>query len=356
MRATDLAEHVRHLDGDRFVYVDGAHAFVSAGRDDVRIGGFDVVDDCFADDADWCVVADFGGRVRAWRPRTQKRMRRPPALPIADGAGFAIDADDDERVAYEGRVRAALAAIDGGEVEKLVVARQVRFTVGGAVDVPVLARALLTHDEACVYVIDDAIDDAIDDGRSVFAGASPEQLLRRDGDVVEVDCVAGTRVAGDGWSLFESDKDRREHQLVVDGVLEAIGGAPAHLRLIHRGHLCHLGNKVTATVSTPPSTQLSALHPTAATAGRPRERATAWLRDHEGFDRGLYGGFVGVVGKRRASLAVCLRGALIRGDDVVVTVGAGIVRGSEPAKEWAETAQKARALWPALAAARRTSP
>ncbi len=344
----DLEKAVRHLEGDRFVYADAAHVYVASGRDVVDEGGFDVVDRCFASDVDWCVRADFAGRVTAFRPRMIRRMRRAAALPLADDdVEFAVDSASDAaaRAAYQGNVAAAVSAIDAGEFEKLVVARQVHLTVDGGVDVPRLAQALLSHDESCVYVVDLG-------GGSILAGASPEQLLRRDGDVAFVDCVAGTRLAGDGWSLFESDKDRREHQLVVDGVVEAIGGAPSHLRLIHRGHLCHLGNSVKATVTTPPSTQLAALHPTAATAGRPRERATAWLRDHEGFDRGVYGGFVGVVGQQRASLAVVLRGAVICGDDVVVTVGAGIVRGSDPAKEWQETAHKARVLWPALAAAR----
>src|SRR5438105_3059657 len=116
-------------------------------------------------------------------------------------------------------------------------------------------------------------------------------------------------------------------------------------------------NRSAASLGTPPTAGVgcsadatSALHPTPAVGGVPKDAALRFIREHEGIDRGLYAGLVGWVGEGRAELAVALRSALVRGRRARLFVGAGIVEGSSAETEWEETELKARALLDALGA------
>ena len=342
--ALDLAAGA---DARRFVYVDGDDGFFAAGNVDVRHGDFSVIDDAFADGRFWCVRANFDGSVFAWRPSVVRRLDVCEVAPLSTRHG-RLD-DDEGRVAYEAAVARALLAIETGALEKLVVARRRHFSLPAAPDFPRLVEGLASHVGCVAFAIVHGDDEGSADRERLFCGASPERLLLRRGTTLEVDCVAGTRAAADAAGLLVSAKDCREHQAVVDGVVEAIGGTAEATRVVIRGPLAHLAAVVRATAIGPPSAQLSRLHPTAATAGRPRERALAMLRDIEGFDRGSYSGFVGFCSDGVCSFAVALRCASVDVDhNVCVTVGAGIVAGSDPAAEWRETQQKAQVLWPAL--------
>jgi menaquinone-specific isochorismate synthase len=94
---------------------------------------------------------------------------------------------------------------------------------------------------------------------------------------------------------------------------------------------------------------LAVLHPTPAVGGTPREAAVARIRELEGFPRGLYAGALGWINARGGGeFFVGLRSALIEGGHARVYAGAGIVAGSEPEREFAETELKFQALLAAL--------
>jgi isochorismate synthase EntC len=77
-----------------------------------------------------------------------------------------------------------------------------------------------------------------------------------------------------------------------------------------------------------------------------------FIAEHEGLDRGLSAGLIGLVGPGRSELHVALRSALLRGASARLFVGAGIVAGSDPRAEWEETQLKAQALLGALGGGR----
>jgi len=93
------------------------------------------------------------------------------------------------------------------------------------------------------------------------------------------------------------------------------------------------------------------LHPTPALGGSPRRAALDWLRRHEGLDRGLFGGLLGVLEPGGAELRVAIRGALLQGRNARLWAGAGLVPGSDPAREWEETEAKLGTLAAAWGAA-----
>ena len=195
------------------------------------------------------------------------------------------------------------------------------------------------------------------DGRA-FIGASPETLCESSGDAFCTDALAGTAAGGQGDALLQSDKDRREHQAVVEGIRESLLPYSLELRSPETPSVRGLAN--VDHLFTPISSRLKpgvralevarALHPTPAVAGRPRAAALAWLRGNEGFSRGWYAGAVGAMGPAGLTLAVALRSALISGSRAQVFVGAGIVEGSTAEGEWLETERKSKAMLPALGA------
>lgn len=247
-------------------------------------------------------------------------------------------------------VRAALARIRSGALRKLVLARTRRYNASGALDpVAVLARLASRESRGFRFMVEAGAGHA-------FLGVTPERLVSRSGRIARSEAVAGTRPRGVdsvadrllGESLMASAKDRREHELVVERVREALVGHATSLRvdveprLLRLAYVQHLATRVQAELR-PGVSDLDlvrALHPTPAVAGAPVAEAIEALRDFEPFDRGLYAGPVGVVSRDGAEIAVAIRSARIEGDTLTAFAGAGIVEGSDPAEEWRETGHK----------------
>ena len=195
---------------------------------------------------------------------------------------------------------------------------------------------------------------------SSWLGESPELLGAREGSRLRTVALAGTRVrdvdpARDealGKELLASDKDRREQAAVADWMqgqlTELSAGEPSlgDLELARLPSLQHLSRSLEATVASPhvDGRWLDALHPTPAICGAPRAHVRRWLREAESFDRGLYGGVVGWLQRSRAEVYVGIRGVLLSERRVSVYAGAGLVRGSNPRLEWAESGAKLGAI------------
>ncbi len=254
------------------------------------------------------------------------------------------------RAHWDRTIKAALKQIDAGTFDKVVCARVIEVEAERDFPERAVLKALEARHKQCWSFLVRGRD-----GRA-FVGASPETLGEACEDVFCTDALAGTSARGQGGSLMNSDKDRREHRAVVEGIRESLG--PFSLTVTNPpsptvkvlANVEHLFTPIRATVK-PGITHLEvarALHPTPAVAGRPRAAAMAWLREHEGFSRGWYTGAVGTMGPGGLTLAVALRSALLDGAKAQVFVGAGIVAGSTPESEWIETERKSRALLPAL--------
>lgn len=255
---------------------------------------------------------------------------------------------------WEAIVERAITSIEHGDLEKVVLAREVVVEADQAFDVrDVLARLVHQQPGCFVYASDGLV------------GASPELLVRRTGNVVESRPVAGTAVAEGEESLRRlaaSVKDTHEHRFVVDGILDALApvcttldagdpevavfGPIAHLATPVRGEL----RAELAGPGAPDALALARLlHPTPAVGGTPRQAALDSIRELEGFDRGRYAGPVGWVDARGdGEWAIALRGAELDGARARLVAGAGIVAGSDPAEEWAETQAKLEPMLRAL--------
>jgi isochorismate synthase len=270
-----------------------------------------------------------------------------------------------EPAAYERGVARALELIGSGALSKVVLARSVEVTAPHPVGVPeLLARLVGADPTAHAFAVD--VTAPGDPATRTLVGASPELLVSRYGDRVTAIPLAGSapRTADEAenrrrtTALLASVKDRHEHALVVDRVAEVLGRfcaaveAPDDPGIVGTAAMWHLGSRVTGRLADPAVSALAlaeALHPTPAVCGVPVAAARAAIADLEPVDRGYYSGLVGwtdLTGD--GEWVVTIRSAEVCASTVRMFAGAGIVDGSQPAAELAETSAKFRTLLAAI--------
>jgi len=286
------------------------------------------------------------------------RELTPSAMPLVDP-----DPVERTRVAsaappthYEQAVARAVERIRAGELEKIVLAREVRAHAPREHDPAAVLGALRELFPACYCW-------CVGTPEAAFVGASPELLVRRDGQRAQTVALAGTtRRSADpavddhlGEQLLGSAKDREEHAIVarrIERMLEPVSlwVAAAEDAVIVKVHnVQHLATPIRAQLSDPiPAVELAGLLlPTPAVGGEPREVALPLIPALEGLDRGWYAGAVGWTDLAEdGEFCVALRCALLRGRVAHLYAGCGIVRDSVPSEELAETEVKLQALLP----------
>jgi menaquinone-specific isochorismate synthase len=260
---------------------------------------------------------------------------------------------------YEEAVARAVQRIRAGELEKVVLAREVNVHAPVDHD-PGAVLGLLREEFRSCYVF------AVGRGDATFIAASPELLVRREGQRASTVALAGSiaRSADPavddhlGERLLRSDKDRQENAIVARRIALALRPhavwvtAAREPVLVRVANIQHLATPIRAQLASAASALelAGALHPTPAVGGEPRDEAIGLIPALEGIDRGWYAGAVGWTDATGdGEFCVALRCALLRGRLARLYAGGGIVRDSEPAAELAETEVKLGALLPVLA-------
>jgi isochorismate synthase len=294
---------------------------------------------------------------------TERLIRRtadlaPAAMPLLDP-----DPVQRTRVAsaappshYEHAVERAVERIRAGDLEKVVLAREVRAHAAAAHDPAAVFGALRELFPACYCW-------CVGTPEAAFVGASPELLVRRDGQRAQTVALAGTtRRSADpsvddhlGEQLLQSTKDREEQAIVarrIERTLDPVSlwvAAGEEPVLVKVHNVQHLATPIRAQLAEPvPTVELvGMLLPTPAVGGEPREVALPLIPALEGLDRGWYAGAVGWIDLAEdGEFCVALRCALLRGRVAHLYAGCGIVSESVPAEELAETEVKLQALLP----------
>ncbi len=260
---------------------------------------------------------------------------------------------------YEAAVARAVELIRAGQLEKVVLAREVQVHAPRDHDPAALFGVLREGFPSCtVFCV--GRDDA------AFVAASPELLVRREGHRVSTLALAGSmRRSADpavddhlGEQLMHSEKDREEHAIVIRRIEQALRqhalwtAASPEPALVKVANIQHLGTPIRAQLAQPLDVieLLELMHPTPAVGGEPIERARPLIPALEGLDRGWYAGPVGWADATGdGEFCVALRCALLRGRVARCYAGVGVVRDSDPAAELAETEVKLAALLPLLA-------
>ncbi|MCX5741055.1 MAG: isochorismate synthase, partial [Proteobacteria bacterium] len=250
---------------------------------------------------------------------------------------------------YRAQVTAIVDAIADGRCAKIVAARTCELAFAGGVRVADLFASLDARHGECARVL------VRPTPAGALLAATPERLVKKRGDLVECDALAGTATPEHAAALLASGKDRREHEHVISAIRDALAEAgdvvvePTAIRALR--HVLHLHAPIRATLRAPTHVLelVARLHPTPAVGGTPTRVAVDWIAAHEPTPRGWYAAPVGwfdldVDGE----LAVAIRSGVITDDRAHLWAGAGIVAGSDPDRELVETENKLRAMLGAL--------
>lgn len=279
-------------------------------------------------------------------------------------------------------LREAVEAVGSGELEKVVVARQVRH---GRCPAPedVLRRLCERGSRSTVFAFSSAGDSSTPDSstpaagrstvfafssaggagsgassgaaKSVFAGASPELLAAKSGKCFTSLALAGSKPLHEADLLLSDAKELAEHQYVVDHLRSRLANTEAELaatgppEVLCLANIAHLASSVSGKTSDSILDLVETLHPSPAVAGVPTDAALEFLRQHEQFDRGWYAGPVGwLTPDGDGRFFVALRSVLLNPDESLLFAGSGIVEGSCPEKEEQETWLKLQTAMEAL--------
>lgn len=256
-------------------------------------------------------------------------------------------------------VETAASRLRAGAAAKVVLAREVLARGDGVVSAAMVARSLRAAYPSCfTYLVTGA------DG-TALAGASPELLVRRSGDRAFAQPMAGSVARGAtdaederlARQLVNSAKDAVEHRIVSEFVVDALrpfsqSVAARSPEVVRFTNIQHLATSVAAELRAPAADVLqlaSALHPTPAVGGWPREAADTLIDELEKMERGWYAGAVGWIDANGdGEFAVALRCGLLWEDGARLYAGVGVMPDSDPARELEETDLKFKALMTAL--------
>jgi menaquinone-specific isochorismate synthase len=275
-------------------------------------------------------------------------LPQPGEPPLSPGAVTYSDGARSAR-SWTAAVADAIARIGEGDVEKVVLARDLHARTEADIDPRWLLRRLAKRYPGCwTFDVDGLV------------GATPELLVRREKGMVTSRVLAGTiRRSGDdasdlalAGSLARSSKDLEEHEYAVRSVADALAphctttNVPETPFVLHLANVMHLATDVTGVLADDTtSLELAAdLHPSAAVCGTPTAAAAGLIEEIEGMDRGRYAGPVGWMdGDGDGEWGIALRCARLDPADprtARLFAGCGIVAGSDPRAELAESAAK----------------
>ncbi|MGF9699431.1 isochorismate synthase DhbC [Paenibacillus sp. MABNR03] len=308
-----------------------------------------------------------------------------PPSPAANGSyekhpaatGCVIDEVPAAEV-YQRSVDHVLKQMEQGELDKVVLSRQLHVTSEHMVNTHQLLRNLfrdnahgytfavpmskLTEMKSIITTNKRDLIEVNKEGNRTFIGASPELLVTRKGTMVKANPLAGSAARSDdpaedrrrAEALLASPKDRYEHAVVIDAVAAAMRplckqlSVPAEPSLIQTSTMWHLSTEIHGELLDEGTSSLEvafALHPTPAICGTPVQSAREAIGAQEPFDRELFTGMVGWCDcEGDGEWAVTIRCAEVDGNALKLFAGAGIVAGSTAEAELAETSAKFRTM------------
>ena len=261
---------------------------------------------------------------------------------------------------WKDRVSQAVERIKNGELEKVVLARDLNVSSDKAIEAQTLIQRLESeYPTTWVFLVEKLL------------GATPELLVRLSKSLVTSRVLAGTiRKTGDeakdlalAATLAKSSKDLEAHEYAVRSVADALApycsstNVPEAPFVLHLSNVMHLATDVTGVVNDSANpvdmfTVIKALHPSAAVCGTPTDSARGVIAEIEGMNRGRYAGPVGWIDARGdGEVGIALRCGQLNDDATAIRLfaGCGIVAGSNPEEEFAESQAKLLPMRTALA-------
>jgi len=276
---------------------------------------------------------------------------------LVDNKGIGrivISSNGKEKEGWVRNINRALEEIDSGKVQKIVLSRQVDLELEEDINISKILKTLGERYPLC-YVF------AFRKNDSIFFGASPEKLAKISNGWIEADALAGSVARGEteekdellANSLLASQKDFAEQQIVVSFIRDSFSQFCYEIiydenPIIRKlPNIQHLWTPIKGKINSEQSifTILKELHPTPAICGVPWNKALDSIREMEPHDRGLFSGMIGWFNfNNEGEFAVAIRSALLKKKSIYAFAGCGIVKGSDPEFEYAESELKLKPI------------
>ncbi len=294
------------------------------------------------------------------------RLQQPLPAAVSKPVSVAEIRSNKTQAQFEAMVRKAREYIAAGDILQVVPSQRfTRPTNAEAFDIYRAVRRINPSPYMFFF------DFGLVDGKPLhLVGASPEMLVRLEGRHASLRPIAGTRPRGTdpaadaslAEELLADPKERAEHVMLVDLSRNDLGrvceygsvSVPEFFNVERYSHVMHIVSHVEGTLRSDKSAfdLVRASFPAGTVSGAPKVRAMQIIAELEGAPRDVYSGMVGYFGFDGAmDTCIAIRTLVAHGDNVTVQAGAGIVADSDPASEYNETVNKAKALLRAIEAA-----
>ncbi|MDU8886235.1 chorismate-binding protein [Yeosuana sp. MJ-SS3] len=254
----------------------------------------------------------------------------------------------------------AIKATQSGHLLKVIASRVETVTLKDSNVIGTFKRLLNTYSTAFVYCW-------YHPKVGLWLGASPETLLRVEGNQFTTMALAGTLKDEGTLDVEWGNKEKDEHQLVVDFIVDKLHLFSDRIKTfktetVRAGNILHLKTKITGIFKNNIHQIITVLHPTPAVCGQPKELAKQFILENENYNREYYTGFLGELNlkqkmsrnsnrknvennayisiKNVSDLFVNLRCMQIKNNQALIYVGGGITKDSVALDEWDETVLK----------------
>jgi len=263
-------------------------------------------------------------------------------------------------------VEKAIKTIEDTPLEKVIVSRKKMVLIDEISPIEIFKRLLVTYKAAFVYCW-------YHPKVGLWLGASPETLLKLEGNRFSSMALAGTQIYQGDLDVEWGRKEKEEQQLVTNFIIKNLESFSETLNISktttsRAGNLLHLKTNISGGLKTDSKLKdlIYALHPTPAICGLPREAAKSFILENENYDRTFYTGFLGelnletelssrssqrnienrayTIRRKQTELFVNLRCMQINNNKADIYVGGGITKDSIPENEWDETVSKAQVM------------
>ena len=256
------------------------------------------------------------------------------------------------RPQFNEMVQEAIQSINRQHFDKVVLARSLKYRL--QTEPPITAWLTnLLHKNKQGYIFSIALDNAQN-----LIGASPELLVKKEGNIVTINPLAGSRKKTFDMvqdkdienELLHAEKDLHEHKIVVDYICEKLESHLGEIEynekpaILYTDTMMHLSTIIKGKIRNDTTTVLDVaqlLHPTPAICGAPQKTSLEFIQKVEPFNRGYYTGIVGYMDQKGdGEWVITIRCAEINNRDITLFAGAGIVSSSEQDSEYNEISAK----------------
>lgn len=299
----------------------------------------------------------------------ETELEEEEKIPFHQDTAFSNSQAITEKERHIDLVQKGIDAINEGQFKKVVLSRKEVLQTGPQDAIKLFKRLLRKYPAAYVYLFHHPLV-------GTWLGATPEVLLQVERNRFKTMALAGTQKYKGSTDVEWEEKEKDEQQIVTDTILESLKGSCRNIETTgpytaRAGGLLHLRTDITGEVISGNSESgegnlkslISAIHPTPAICGLPKQAAKEFILENEKYDREFYSGFLGEVNMKhevkrssnrrnqenqayashipKTSLYVNLRCMKINKDTIDLFVGGGITKESVPIAEWEETLNKA---------------